>query len=156
MITSLRIKEDQRIKHTVELFGIHFPLAVEPAIYQFTERLSPDYSGGYWQFYQLASGGFYMAPDTDNIFNICCDNGFEGIMTADALGITACIYTYSYISFSENPDLADICAEQYHLLREFMMEHAEVRTILSATDWQNKRTIKKKGVKQWIHQPTYW
>ena len=132
MITSKRIKEDQRIKHTAALFDSHFPMALEPAIYQFAERLSPDYRGGYWQFYQLASGGFYMAPDTDNIFNICCDNGFEGIMSADALGITACLYAYSHLSF--NPDLADICARHYHLLREFMLDHAEVKAILSATD----------------------
>ena len=134
MITSQRIKEDQRINHTAGLFGIHFPIAIEPAIYQFAERLSPDYNGGYWQFYQLASGGFYMAPDTDNIFNICCDNGFEGTMSADALGVTACLYAYSNLSFSDNLDLADICARQYHLLREFMLDHAEVRNILSATD----------------------
>ena len=132
MLTCIRIKEQQRIKHTTDLFGIHFPLALEPTIYTFAERLSPDYNGGYWQFYQLASGGFYMAPDTDNIFNICCDNGFEGMMSADALGITACLYAYSHLSF--NPDLADICTRHYHLLREFMLDHAEVRTILSATD----------------------
>ena len=132
MITSQRIKEGQRINHTAELFGIHFPMALEPAIYQFAERLSPDYNGGYWQFDQLASGGFYMAPDTDNIFNICCDNGFEGTMSADALGITACLYAYSNLSF--DPKLTKICSKHYHLLRDYTLEHNEARTILSATD----------------------
>ncbi len=132
MITSQRIKEDQRINHTAELFGIHFPLALEPAIYTFAERLSPNYNGGYWQFYQLASGGFYMAPDTDSIFSVSSDNGYEGNMSADALGITACLYAYSHLS--SDPKLTEICAEHYHLLREFMMDHAEVGTILSATD----------------------
>ena len=131
-IISLRIKEDQRIQHTTVLFGSNFPMALEPAIYTFAERLSPNYRGGYWQFYQLASGGFYMAPDTDNVFNICCDNGFEGTMSADALGVTTCLYAYSNLSF--DPKLTEICTEHYHLLREFMLDHAEARTILSATD----------------------
>ncbi len=73
-----------------------------------------------------------MAPDTDNIFNICCDNGFEGTMSADDFGITACLYAYSHLSF--DPKLTEICARHYHLLRKFMLDHAEVRNILSATD----------------------
>ena len=132
MITSKRIKEDQRIHHTAELFGSNFPMAIEPTIYTFAERLSPTYQGGYWHFYQLSNSGFYMAPDDEEPFLVIADNGFEGTMTADALGITACLYAYSNLSF--NPDLADICAEHYHLLRDFMMDHAEVRTILAATD----------------------
>ena len=47
---------------TVEkLFGIHFPLKLEPVIYGITERMAKDYSGGYWDFHTLSNGGFYMA-----------------------------------------------------------------------------------------------
>ena len=131
-ITCQRIKGDQRIHHTAELFGSNFPMALEPAIYAFAERLSPTYCGGYWHFHQLSNGGFYMAPDDAEPFLVISDNGFEGTMSADALGITACLYAYSHLSF--DPDLADICAKHYHLLREFMLDHAEARIILSATD----------------------
>ena len=131
-IACQRIKENARINHTAEQFGSNFPMALEPAIYTFADRLSPDYSGGYWHFYQLSNGGFYMAPDDDEPYLVISDNGFEGMMSADALGITACLYTYSHLSF--NPDLDEICTEHYHLLREFMLDHAEVRTILSAID----------------------
>ena len=134
MLTCIRIKEQQRIKHTADLFGIHFPLTLEPAIYTFASQLSPDYNGGYWQFYQLASGGFYMAPDTDDIFKVCCDNGFEGTMSADALGVTTCLYAYSHLSFSKESSLAELCGNHYHLLRDFALEHAEVQTILVAID----------------------
>ena len=128
-ITSQCIKEEDRSQN---LFGIHFPMTLEPVIYTFAERLAENYSGGYWNFYELSNGGFYMAPEDSGIFPVICDNGYEGDMSADALGITACLYAYSHLSF--DPKLTEICARHYHLLREFMLDHAEVRTILSATD----------------------
>ena len=47
-----------------------------------------------WLFgvYQLSNGGFYMAPAADRLFHVICKNQFEGDLTADALGITACLY----------------------------------------------------------------
>jgi hypothetical protein len=46
------------------------------------------------------------------------------------LGITACLYAYSHLSFAGN----EICAEQYHLVRAYAMAHAEVQAILAAID----------------------
>jgi len=56
-----------------------------------------------------------------------------GQMTADALGITACLYAYSNLSFGSGA-FAETCAEHYHLLRKFAMYHTEVRSILRAID----------------------
>jgi hypothetical protein len=56
--------------------------------------MAQDYSGGLWEFYTLSNGGFYMAPSTDVIFHVSCDNMFEGDLSGDALGITACLYAY--------------------------------------------------------------
>ena len=129
-----QIEETQRINHTAKLFGNNFPMILEPAIYAFAERLSVDYRGGYWNFYELYNGGFYMTPDDDEQFLVISDNGFEGIMSADAFGITACLYAYSHLSFTDDSNLAESCARQYHLLREFMFGHSEAKTILAATD----------------------
>jgi hypothetical protein len=119
---------------TVErLFGIHFPLKLEPVIYGITERMANDYKGGYWDFQTLSNGGFYMSPSEERIFHVTCDNMFEGDPSADALGITSCLYAYSYLSFSDGR-FARVCACHYHRLREYMMEHPEVRAILGATD----------------------
>ncbi len=73
-----------------------------------------------------------MAPDDDTLFTVASDNGYEGDMSADALGITACLYAYSHLSF--NSVIADTCNKHYHLLREFMLDHAEARSILAAID----------------------
>ena len=125
---------DQRINHTAEIFGVYFPLQIEPSIYRITESIAKAYDGGYWEFYTLSNGGFYMAPATDSQFQVCCQNGFEGVLSADALGITACLYVYSYQSFGSHETFARTCAQQYHRLREYMLEHPEANAILGAID----------------------
>jgi hypothetical protein len=63
-------------------------------------RLTPKYSGGYWRFLELGNGGFYMAPQARGRFEIRMEgNGFEGEMSADAAGITACLFVFSHLSF---------------------------------------------------------
>ena len=133
-VTRTLIPEDQRLSHTARLFGAHFPLIIEPVIYGITERMAEAYSGGYWTFYRLDNGGFYMAPEGDQVFQVSCDNYFTGELTADALGITACLYAYSHSSFSRNEELGRLCAQHYHWLRTYMFDHAEVAAILGAID----------------------
>jgi len=133
LIHSERLNDAQRLNVTANLFGVHFPFRLEPTIYGMADRLAPAYNGGYWHFYALSNGGFYMAPATDAIYDVNCENGFDGKLSADALGITACLYAYSHLSFGEG-GFAQVCARHYHLLRDFMMEHAEARAILRATD----------------------
>jgi len=122
-----------RLAFVDRLFGIHFPMRLEPTVFDMAGMLSADYDGGYWQFYVLSNHGFYMAPSADTIFNVSCENGYEGKLTADALGIAACLYAFSHLSFGGEA-FADTCARHYHWLREFMMEHPEARAILGATD----------------------
>ncbi len=74
-----------------------------------------------------------MAPD-DEAFQVVCMNGYEGTLSGDAFGIVVCLYAYSELSFSSVPDLVEVCAEQYHLLREYMFEHPEAEAILRAID----------------------
>ncbi len=132
-VTRELVPEDQRMAVAERLFGIHFPLRLEPVIYGITERMAEGYHGGRWNFYNLSNGGFYMAPSTDDRFHVTCDNMFVGELSADALGITSCLYAYSHLSFSGG-EFARDCARHYHLLREYMLDHPEVREILGATD----------------------
>lgn len=129
-----QVTHKQRIMHTANLFGIHFPFNIEPAIYSIAGNIAIEYDGAYWEFYALSNGGFYMAPSSNQSYQVICENGYEGKLSADALGITACLYTYSHLSFSSNAAFAEICANQYHWLREYMLEHKEASKILSAID----------------------
>ena len=132
-IISTIAPESERMAVVDRLFGLSYVLKLEPTVFTMAEHLSSQYNGGYWQFHTLSNGGFYAAPRLVTIFDVSCDNGFEGTLSADALGIAACLYAYSHLSFGDGA-FAETCATQYHLLREYMFEHAEVRAILAATD----------------------
>jgi len=136
-VTRHLVPEDQRLAVVASLFGPHFPLQIEPVVYSIAEQMAEDYCGGYWQFYTLGNAGFYAAPeapDEERSFEVKCQNYFTGTLSADALGIVCCLYTYSHLSFTGDFDFSRLCAKHYHLLRSFMMDHAEVAGILSATD----------------------
>lgn len=133
-ITRQQVSDKLRSQHTADLFGIRFPLNIEPAVYSIAGNIASDYNGAYWVFYSLSNGGFYMAPSSDQHYQVSCDNGYEGKLSADAMGIATCLYAYSYLSFGSNQAFAELCANHYHWLRVYMYEHAEASAILSAID----------------------
>ena len=134
MITRNVLPTHRRTQVTSELFGLNFPMKLEPLIFNLTDHIADNYSGGYWDFYTLSNGGFYMSPCSDEHFNVSCENGFEGHLSSDALGIVVCLYAYSHLSFSGQNGFDEVCAEHYHLLREFASAHSESRNIFSAID----------------------
>ena len=134
MIIKNQVPDHKRIQHTATLFGANFPMKLEPVIYNITGNIAEEYNGGYWEFYTLSNGGFYMAPNSDTPFNVSCENGFEGQLSADALGITVCLYAYSNLSFSGKSGFDETCAQQYHWLRDYMLDHPEAEAILGAID----------------------
>jgi hypothetical protein len=133
IITSQFVPESERMAVVDKQFGIQYVLKLEPTVFSMAENIAPAYNGAYWNFYTLSNGGWYMAPRGDNIFAVSCENGFEGKLSADALGIASCLYAYSHLSFGEGP-FAESCADQYHLLREYMFQHTEVKAILRTID----------------------
>ena len=64
-VTRELVPEDLRLDVVERLFGMAFPLQLEPVVYGITDRMAEDYTGGYWHFYTLTNGGFYMAPAED-------------------------------------------------------------------------------------------
>ena len=53
MITKNIVPENQRLAITEKLFGINFPLRLEPLIYNLADRMASEYDGGYWEFHEL-------------------------------------------------------------------------------------------------------
>jgi hypothetical protein len=133
-ITRKQVPNNKRIQHTAKLFGLNFPLQLEPLVYTITDNIADEYNGGYWEFYTLSNGGLYMAPHSDTPFNVSCENGFEGVLSADALGIAACLYAYSLLSFNGKSGFDETCAQHYHLLRDYMLDHPEAGAIFGAID----------------------
>jgi hypothetical protein len=120
-VTRELVPEDRRMDVVEGLFGTAFPLQLEPVVYGITDRMTQEYIGGYWDFWTLSNGGFYMAPAEDKVFHVKCQNMYEGDLSADALGITSCLYAYSNLLFS----LSDIARWQAqdlwssHSVRDF-------------------------------------
>ena len=134
IITKKLVMSQKRTSHTATLFGLHFPMRLEPVVYGLTENLSEDYHGGYWDFWELSNGGFFMSPRSDKRFNVSCENGYDGEMSGDALGITVCLYAYSNLSFGTESQFTDTCIQQYHWLREYALDHDEAGDIFRAVD----------------------
>ena len=127
------IPETKRAAHAAKLFGARF-IYIESFVFDTASTLSPDYDGGLWSFHGLCNGGFYMVPTEQKTFRVQCANGFEGVLSAEAFGIACCLYAYSLLSFSPDEEFAGLCGEQFHELREYMVEHKEAASILAATD----------------------
>jgi hypothetical protein len=132
-ITFTVIPEAHRIAVVEKLFGIRYVTLLEPTVFNMAGVLAAGYDGAYWEFFSLSNGGFFMAPRGEDIYDVCCENGFEGKLSSSGLGLAACLYAYSHLSF-EGDAFADLCANQYHLVREYMFQHHEAESIARAID----------------------
>lgn len=133
-IISTIVPERLRMSTVDKLFGLAYVTQLEPTVFAFAGALAPAYQGAYWDFYTLSNGGFYMAPRLDESFTIECDNGFDGQLSADALGIVACLYAYSHLSMEAKGPIVEVYSEQYHWLREFALGPAEAGAIMQVID----------------------
>lgn len=129
-ITAARVPDEERMNTLPRHFGRHL-LSVENAIYAWLRELSGEYSGGYWHFYELSNGGFYMAPQCESLQLRVDGNGYDGRMSGDAAGIVACLFALSHLSF-RIPN--DMLSRHFHQLLEFAAEHREASAIIAATD----------------------
>lgn len=139
MITEETVKAtlvtcEDRMDFLPNFFGFNLMLIGEGLIYQWMDRLSEDYSGGYWHFYTLDNGGFYMAPAIESEVQIVvAGNYYEGKVSADAAGIIATMFALGQLA-GEFPDQQDKFVDLYHLLRGFIHDHLESNEIFKALD----------------------
>ena len=130
-IVAREVEENERLQMLPRHFG-RVMLTVEYTIFAFMRKLSAQYTGVYCTYYELSNRGFYMAPQSDSRFVVAVDtNNFAGEMSADAAGLTACLFALSHLSFRASSEQV---AEHFHLLRDFALEHTEASMILAAID----------------------
>lgn len=134
IVTSKKLELHERSTYVASLFGLSFPLLLEPRVYAFADLLADAYDGGYWEFYLLSNGGFCMTPNLPEPIVVNCPNHYEGHLSADALGIVVCLYTYSHVSFNKDEKLRELATEHYYLLRDYALQHAEAKAIFQAID----------------------
>jgi len=131
-IVATVVPEGERLSVLPDIFGFAQMLRAEALAYGWMSKLSIDYTGGYWHYYKLDNGGFYMAPDMDTPMRISCDgNGREAIVSADAAGIIATLFMIGQLCHELQ---TEAMAEAYHALLDFGTEHAEQAAILNLVD----------------------
>lgn len=130
-VVAKEIPQSLRISALPRYFGTQLMLRVERTIYSTLKQLATEYHGGYWHFYDLSNGGFYMAPDGAPLRVRVSGNGFDDILSADAVGIVACLFAYSRLSIDYR---SKAFAEHYQKLRAFSLGHPERSKVLGAID----------------------
>lgn len=111
-----------------------FTVVFESMLCQQMREFSGDYEGGYLLMWELSNGGFYMTPGQHEKMNVVTPNGYSGIMSADALGITVCLYMYSHLSFHTSGLDQQQFSQLFHDLRDWVLIHPEKESILAAID----------------------
>ena len=125
------VPQEERMWALPAVFG-RYSLEFEMSVYGWMDALCSDYTGGYWEFYQLSNGGFYMAlSGVGRLKVICTGNGFEGEMSLDATGIVASLFAYNGLAcrYQREQDV-----ERYYRLRDYAFEHEEAGLIFRAID----------------------
>ena len=130
------VAEGDRLSFLPTYFGRHLMIRGEALVFGWLNRLSENYNGGYWHFYSLTNGGFYLALASDKPMRISVEgNGFDGEMSADAAGIVATLFALGQLAGEvQSTDSGDVLIDRYYLLRDFALDHAEARLIFKAID----------------------
>ena len=131
IVSATKVQDGARLMALPNHFG-KYGVRVESAVFSTLNGLCADYNGGYWEYYGLSNGGFYMAPVSNRPFQLqCAGNDFNGAVSADAAGIIAFLFAYSHLSFQlKNDKIVDA----FHHLRDFAYTHKERRLIFAAID----------------------
>jgi hypothetical protein len=135
-VSSSLVADGNRLNFLPTYFGAELMLIGEMLVYQFADKLCPDYKGGYWLFHELSNGGFYMAPDFAAPMRISVSgNYFDDVMSPDAAGVVISLFAINrLIGSMHGQHDVDALIDRYHFLRDFASEHAEAGLIFAAID----------------------
>lgn len=101
----------------------------ENYIYDWMKQNADGYTGGFWEFYSLPGGsGFFVAS---RAYPVSCDNYFDGILSAEAVGIVATLYSLSALfEYTQDERLIAKIEE----LKEYAAQLDESGLIFAAID----------------------
>lgn len=131
-VTAALVADEKRLNFLPAYFGPRLMLRGEGLVYGWMSRLADAYNGGFWNYYELSNGGFYMAPELGRLRLEVAGNGYSGEMSADAAGIVATLFALGQIV--AQIDGTDALIDRYHYLRDFAGDHPEASAIYRAID----------------------
>ena len=135
-IEKTEVAEEKRLDFLPRYIG-RWMLTFETLTFQWMKRLTNKYRGGYWNFYELTNGGFYLALRTTEKFLIQSPNYAEMEVSADAAGIIATLFALNHlmgiIGDKDDATLESI-VDRYDALRDFAAEQPESSAIFAIID----------------------
>lgn len=109
-----------------------FYLKFERMAYAWMERLCEAYQGGYWAFYDLNNGGFFLALDhMEPLHLVNGMNGFAGDLSGEAAGIAVSLFALNMLACES---ASEAIIDRYYALRDYAAQHPERRAILALID----------------------
>lgn len=131
LIVATKVEDDEaRLMCLPRVAGARCVL-LERTVYGILGGMCAAYEGGYWDFYELSNGGFYMAPASEQVFHLSCPNFFEEDVCADTAGVIATAHAYSHLSFAP---MGTPFARAYHLLAAYISQRKDAALIHAALD----------------------
>lgn len=139
-IVRTEVPEDERINFLPKHVGGYY-LLLEQAMFNCASDICDGYEGGFWSYYELSNGGWYLAPDLGSRGNeldvVVASNGYSGQMTDDALGLVVTITIVNHLMWDihlNDEPMARRLSDTYYLLRDYAAEHPEAAAIYGAID----------------------
>src|SRR5690606_10669927 len=104
----------------------------ERAVFEWMRQLCAAYNGGYWEYYAVSNGAYFMAPGRSEPMRLqWAMNWSDETISPMAAGVVATLFGICQI-LESFPD--DGLAERYHLLRDYAYELPECAAIMRLID----------------------
>ena len=137
-VTASLVASNRRLTFLPTYFGPRLMMRRESLVYAWLRRLSEDYNGGFWNYYELSNGGFYMAPKINGSLRLQNEGNYaDQTVSADAAGIVVTLYALSYLveqTCGADEDTAMVFSVLSDSLRQFAAEHTEASAIGALID----------------------
>lgn len=131
-LTATAITGPARLDFLPKLFNEQSYLYGERAVFEWMRRLCQDYNGGYWEYYKVSNGAYFMAPRRPEPVRLqWALNWSDETVSPMAAGIVVTLFGI-YQILESFPD--DDMAERYRLLCQYAYELPESRSIMRLID----------------------
>lgn len=124
------VAEELRLEALPKHFGKAF-LEYERLVYSYMDYLCPEYTGGYWEFYELGNGGFFMQLKGGERYTLNSPNGSCYEVSVQSASIVVCLFAQCHL-MQKYP--TDALIEKYHQLRDFAGQLDEANEIYQLID----------------------
>lgn len=111
-------------------------LWAESLTFDYANRFIAGYSGGYWEFFELSNGAFFMAPSGEDLLRVVVTDNYTDVeVSPEAAGIIVTLYTLNYLMHARvRAADRDRFIELYYKLLDYARDHKDGAAIRMAID----------------------